>query len=347
MLFSALLALAVGTTTLQAPRPNAPTGTTARTDTLRVRIDAWPVPWGGRVRDPFVAPDGKVWFVGQAGNYLATFDTLTRRFERIEIDDGTHPHNVIIGPDGAAWYAGNQNGLIGRVDPVSHGIRHFPMPDPEVRDPHTLTFDRAGILWFTGQNSNVIGRLDPQTGQIQIIPSPTTRSRPYGIVVDRNGTIWADLFGTDQIARIDPATRQITTVELPDPRARPRRIATTSDGAVWWGDYSRGKLGRLEPATGRITEYDNPGGLQSLPYAMTADDRDRLWYVETGPQPNRLVAVDGRTGKVLGTWDVPGRPNSVRHMHFDPRTRSLWFGTDANDLVRVRLDVEGGAAPRV
>ena len=355
MLHSALLTImvavavenAVEPTTLQAPSSNSAVGTIARSDTLRVRIEAWPVPWGGRVRDPFVAPDGRVWFVGQTGNYLAIFDTVTRRFERIEIDAGTHPHNVIIGPDGAAWYSGNQNGLIGRVDPRTHAIRTYPMPDPDVSDPHTLAFDRAGILWFTAQSSNVLGRLDPKNGEIQLFPSPTGRSRPYGIVVDRAGTIWADLFGTDQLARIDPTTLRLTTTKLPDPRARPRRIAATSDGAIWWGDYSRGKLGRLDPATGRITEYDNPAGAASLPYAMTSDDRDRIWYVETGPQPNRLVAVDGKTGRVLGAWDVPGRPNTVRHMHFDPKTRSLWFGTDANDLVRVRLDVEGGTAPRV
>lgn len=325
----------------------APTAAALPDTTLKVQIEAWPVPWGGRVRDPFVAPDGRVWFAGQAGNYIAIFDTLTKRFQRVEIDEGTHPHTVVIGPDNAAWYAGNRLGLIGRIDPTTLAVTAYPIPDPSVTDPHSFAFDRAGILWFTAQGSNVIGRLDPRTGEIAIIRSPLPRSNPYGIVIDRSGTIWADLFGSDNIARIDPATRQLTTVKLPDPRARPRRIATTSDGAVWWGDYSRGKLGRLDPATGRITEYDNPAGLGSLPYAMTSDDRDRLWYVETGPQPNRLVAVDGKTGRVLGSWDVPGTPNTVRNMHFDPRTRSLWFGTDANDLVRVRLDVAGGTTPRV
>ena len=34
-------------------------------------VKEWKVEWGGRPRDPYVAPDGKVWFVGQAGNYVA------------------------------------------------------------------------------------------------------------------------------------------------------------------------------------------------------------------------------------------------------------------------------------
>jgi virginiamycin B lyase len=33
----------------------------------------------------------------------------------------------------------------------------------------------------------------------------------------------------------------------------------------------------------------------SLPYAMTVDDADRLWFVETGVQPNRLVGFDPKT----------------------------------------------------
>ena len=34
----------------------------------KVDLKEWDVEWGGRTRDPAVAPDGKVWFVGQAGN---------------------------------------------------------------------------------------------------------------------------------------------------------------------------------------------------------------------------------------------------------------------------------------
>jgi hypothetical protein len=40
-----------------------------------VAIEEWPVPWPGtRPRDPYVAPDGKVWFVGQTGDDLARFE---------------------------------------------------------------------------------------------------------------------------------------------------------------------------------------------------------------------------------------------------------------------------------
>jgi virginiamycin B lyase len=45
------------------------------------------VPWeGSRPRDPFVDPKGRVWFVGQQGNYVAYLDPVTGRFERYEVD---------------------------------------------------------------------------------------------------------------------------------------------------------------------------------------------------------------------------------------------------------------------
>ena len=37
-----------------------------------IDIKEWPVPWERtRPRDPYVGPDGKAWFVGQQGHYLA------------------------------------------------------------------------------------------------------------------------------------------------------------------------------------------------------------------------------------------------------------------------------------
>ena len=70
---------------------------------------------------------------------------------------------------------------------------------------------------------------------------------------------------------------------------------------------------------------------------MTADDRGRLWLVETGPQPNRLVGFDPKTAAFFSVTPIPSGGQTVRHMFFDPRQRVLWFGTDANTLVRAKV----------
>ena len=101
-----------------------------------VPIKEFKVEWEGRPRDPDGAPDGKVWFVGQAGNYIGYMDPANETFKRFEIEPGTNPHNLIVDAQGQVWYTGNRNGRIGRLDPATGKIQTFMMPDPAARDPH-------------------------------------------------------------------------------------------------------------------------------------------------------------------------------------------------------------------
>ena len=39
---------------------------------------------------------GRVWFVGQQGNYLAFLDPETGEFKRYDLDPGAGPHNLIV-----------------------------------------------------------------------------------------------------------------------------------------------------------------------------------------------------------------------------------------------------------
>lgn len=302
------------------------------------RLEEWAVPWErSRPRDPYVAPDGRVWFVGQTGHYAAVFTPSTQEFRRYELGDGVGPHNLIVDPTGIVWFSGNLVGYIGRLDPADGAIRRYPMPDSTIRDPHTLVFDSHGDIWFTAQQGNVIGKLTVATGTIRLVRVPTPRARPYGIVIDRTDRPWIVLFGTNKLATVDPRTFALTEFDIPRPEARPRRIALTSDGAVWYGDYAAGILGRFDPATRAFREWPLPGGPRSRPYAMLSDDRDRVWVVETGAQPNQFVGFDARTFRMIGTAPVPSGGGSVRHMMYDPRTQAIWFGTDSNQLGRAQV----------
>ncbi len=307
-------------------------------DSNVVPIREWTVPWAkSRPRDPAVAPDGTIFFVGQVGNYVARLDPATGEFKKFEIDSGTHPHNLVVDPKGIVWYTGNANGTIGRLDPGTGKVTVYPMPDPSVRDPHTLIFAPDGNLWFTAQNSNFVGHLNTETGKIRLVKMTTPGARPYGIVLDETGRPYFDLFGTNKIGTIDPRTMEHREYQLPAERARPRRIARTPDGYIWYGDYSRGYLGRLDPRTGVVKEWANPGGRASLPYAMTTDDAGRLWMVETGIQPNRVVGFDPRTEKFFSVTDIPSGGGTVRYMVFDPKTRMIWFGSDNNTIGRISV----------
>lgn len=308
-------------------------------DSDPVEIREWEVPWPGtRPRDPYVAPDGRVWFVGQTGHYVAWLEPGTGEFGRVDLAPGTGPHNLIVGGEGSVWYAGNRAAHIGRVDPASGRIERFPLPEPAGRDPHTLAWGAEGeSIWFTVQGGNSVGRLDVASGEARLIPIPTPRARPYGLVVDRSGRPWFTEFGTNRIGTVDPGVFDLDELELPRAEARPRRLSLTSDGAVWYVDYAAGWLGRIDPATREVREWRAPGAEGARPYAMASDDRDRLWFVETGPAPNRLVGFDPATEEFFSVTPIPSGGGAVRHMVFHPPERVLWFGTDAGTVGRARL----------
>lgn len=302
----------------------------------------WSTPFekDARPRDPFADQRGRVWFVGQAGNYVAYLDPTKGGFKRYSIEEGTHPHNLVVDAKGIVWFTGNANGRIVRLDPATGRTTNYMMPDPAIKDPHTMTFNREGDVWFTAQQAGIVGKLTVSDGKFRIWKL-TSGYRPYGILLDSRDRPWFDEFGTNKIGTIDPKTGELKEYPLPNERARPRRIAITADDQVWYGDYTRGMLGHLDPKTGAVEEFVMPSGGTSLPYGMTLDDRGRIWVAETGIQPNKLQAFDPRKRSWVESLTIASDgPNTIRHMTFDKATREIWFGGDANMIGRVKVAPE-------
>ncbi|MCG8433466.1 MAG: lyase, partial [Gammaproteobacteria bacterium] len=197
--------------------------------------------------------------------------------------------------------------------------------------------DKSGDIWFTSQRSNFIGRFDVDTGEVKVVEVPTPRARPYGIVLDSKGRPWVNLLGTNKLATVDPATMQLTEFSTPREAARTRRIAITSDDRVWYVDYAEGYIGVFDQESGSFTEWASPSGAKSFPYGMSVDNKDRLWYVEGGPQPNQFVGFDAASEKVISVTSVPNSGGTIRHMYFDEQGNSIWFGMDSNYIGRAVL----------
>ena len=193
-----------------------------------VEIQEWQVPWEKtRPRDPYVAPNGLVWFCGQTGHYLASFDPDSGEFKRYELDDPTGPHNLIVADDGGVWYAGNLAAHIGRLDPETGEIVKYPMPLEAARDPHTLVFDHAGDIWFTAQQSSFVGKLEVKSGEISLIEVAGERARPYGIIIDPQDRPWFVQFGRNRLAMIEREGMTLREFDLPRAGARPCRLQAT------------------------------------------------------------------------------------------------------------------------
>jgi len=336
-----LLALAA-TVVLYFGSPDVAQATTQDdpVDDVILMIEEWDVPFDAtRSRDPFVAPDGMVFFAGQRQHYVGYFNPETEEFGYHELEDGAGPHTVVVGADGTVWYAGNRAEHIGKLDHASGEITKYMMEDEYARDPHTFAFDRHGNLWFTAQGGNGVGYFDVATGETTVIPVPTERARPYGIKMAPDGERpWIALFGTHKVATVDPETMELEEVELPREEIRPRRLAVTSNGHVWYGDYRSGMIGRYNPEDGTLQEWEMPDGEASQPYAVLADDKDRIWLTASGLSPNKLVAFDTKTETFVASREIPTGEGSVRNMVFDAETRAIWFGTDTGHIGRAIIE---------
>lgn len=309
-----------------------------------IEIQEWTVPWEDtRPRDPYVGPDGKVWFVGQTGHYVAYLDAATGDFQRYDLEDGAGPHNLIVDTDGIVWYTGNRVRNLGRIDPGTGDIETFMLPDEAARDPHTLVFDDAGDMWFTVQNGNFIGHFQKESKEFSLVSTPMVEgrrgmgsSRPYGIKMDSQDRPWVVLFNTNEIAMVDESDMTLERYVLPE-GARPRRLVISSDDKIWYVDYARGYLGRLDPETREVREWANPSGSESRPYAVEIDPDDRIWYVETGVRPNLFVGFDTRTEEVISVTPVPSGGGAIRHMFYDAERNSIWFGADTGTIGQAKL----------
>ena len=305
-----------------------------------VEITEWQVPYEeSRPRDPYVAPDGDVWFVGQRTHYVAEFDPDSEEFTKFDLENGVGPHTVVVDDSGTPWYAGNRANHIGTINPETGEVEKYMMPnDNSARDPHTLAFNSDGNIWFTSQGANSVGLLNVDSGEPQIMSVPTPRARPYGIIMDQNmERPWICLFGTNKLATVDPETMELREIDLPNEDSRPRRLAQTSDGVIWYGDYSRGYIGNYNPEDGSIQEWPMPSGENSRPYAVTVDDQDHIWLVETGVSPNMLVGFDTETKEFVSSTEIESGGGTVRNMVFHEPTNSIWFGTDTNYLGRATI----------
>jgi virginiamycin B lyase len=332
MLFPALLVSALAA---QAPADTIGIATAADAE---IDIREWTVPWADtRPRDPYVAPDGTVWFVGQRGDYVGVLDPATGDMRRIDLQEGAGPHTVVVSRDGVPWYAGNRARHIGRIDPATGQITRYDVPDDRVRDPHTMDFDSQGRIWFTAQGGGHVGRFDPRTERWEVVALSGTGYRPYGLVVDSRDRPWFVMMGSNRLGTVDPNTLEVEEVVLPREATRSRRLDLTSDGRVWYADWAEGYLGVYDPGTQRIREWAVPGSAGKQPYALNTDTRDRVWFVETGTTPNRLIAFDTRAERFTTEVEIPSGAGTIRHMNLNRQTGELWFGTDVGTIGRAVL----------
>ena len=307
--------------------------TAAHADTLDIR--EWLVPWeDAGPTDAHLDSRGRVWFVGTDGDFIGNFSPRSTEFNRYDLRRGTAPSALLVDTDDNLWYASSDRRHIGRLTPSTGRVVQIDMPARKAKTPRSLAFDGNGDIWFTTEDGDFVGRLRTTSNDVELVPLPSRNSRPFGIVVTAQNEPWVAASGSNLLIRIDPLTLSTQEYRIPDGDARPRRLVATSDGRIWYADYARGVLGRLEPESRLFSEWAMPGGPESRPFGMAVDRYDRIWIVETGLSPNRLVGFDPAIGAFLTETDIPSGANTVSHLYYHEPGGEIWFGTASNYVGR-------------
>jgi len=300
-----------------------------------IEIREWLVPWEeSGPTDAFVGPRDRIWFVSAENDFIANFQPASGEFNRYDVQKGTRPVALLVDADRTLWFLSAGRREIGSINPGTGRVSTFDMPQRRARDARSMTFDRDGNIWFTVSRDNFVGKLDVTTGATSMIAVPTKDAAPFGITTGAGNELWIAASGSNLLLRVDAEAMSITEIAIPDADARPRRIGVTADNRVWYADYARGRLGRFDPARGDFAEWRMPGGDDSQPFGMVVDRNDRIWIVETGSIPNRLVEFDTATGSFLTETAIPSSAESVSHLYYHEPAGEVWFGTQTNYIGR-------------
>ena len=94
------------------------------TGNVEATIKEWTVPTpGSRPHDPYYAPDGMVWYSGNAANLLGRFDPKTGEFKEYHLKTPhSGPHGLVSDKDGNIWFTANQAAYVGKLDPKTGDV---------------------------------------------------------------------------------------------------------------------------------------------------------------------------------------------------------------------------------
>src|SRR6266542_4336729 len=99
----------------------------ATVGTLNVQIKEYEVPTPqSRPHDPALAPDGSLWYTGQAANKLGRLDPQSGQFKEYPLktpDSG--PHGLVADNQGNIWFTAISGGYVGKLNPKTGEVTEY------------------------------------------------------------------------------------------------------------------------------------------------------------------------------------------------------------------------------
>jgi virginiamycin B lyase len=226
-----------------------------------------PAPEGWRPRsyhDPYIAPDGGVWFNDRANRSLLRIDPdAESAADRVAEEHqapwpNTSMHGITIDRKGRVYYADIAGGFLGELNPATGEFkRHSTTGDPD-ESMVQIVVDSKDNVWMGLISGNKLGKLDAATREVTLWDWPTPDTNPYGLIAARDDTIYTAGISKHMIVRFDPGTETFTEYPTPAQPSAPRRLGEDEHGNIWWAEYTGGHIGVLDPRTGTMRAFAFP-----------------------------------------------------------------------------------------
>jgi streptogramin lyase len=281
-----------------------------------------------QMHDPYIAPDGSVWYsdTGVGSVWLLdpeTRDPQKRIKQEFQVKNPLgrpFVRGITVNSKGVVYCADRRGGYLGEVDPTVGEVKIYErLPGSAILQ---VVVDSQDNVWFNLYHGNKIGRFDAKTAKVSLWEIPMDLAEPYGLVVDQMGRVWSAGIGRDVIIKFDPATETFNEYPTSTHPSGPRRLGVDANGKIWWAEYFGGHLGMLDPETGKMVGYPFPlrfsAGYDAWPIG------DDVWITEGIHQT--MVQFNQKTKKFT-YYPLPlkQRGLGVPKIEVD-KASTIWFG---------------------
>jgi virginiamycin B lyase len=177
-------------------------GAIGRFDPKTEKMQVWDAPKGYGPYGIALTPQGTVWYVSLAGNYLAQIDTNTGTPRIVEPPTPQQgARRVWSDSQGRLWISEWNSGQVSVHDPKDGSWKQWRLPGERPRC-YSVYVDDRDAVWLTDFSANAIVRFDPKTETFLSFPSDKSGANVRQMA-GRPGEAWGGESGTNRIVAID------------------------------------------------------------------------------------------------------------------------------------------------
>ena len=177
-------------------------GAIGRFDPKSEKMQVWDAPRGYGPYGIALTPQGTVWYVSLAGNYLAQVDLASGTPRIVEPPTPQQgARRVWSDSQGRLWISEWNSGQVSMHDPKDGSWKQWRLPGERPRC-YSVYVDDRDAVWLTDFSANAIVRFDPKTETFLSFPSDKSGANVRQMA-GRPGEAWGGESGTNRIVAID------------------------------------------------------------------------------------------------------------------------------------------------